>query len=111
VLASNDTPVAETVAAAVPEDGTALIDVLSAASDADGDALEVVEVTAPAHGTAEVVDGQIRYEPEADYNGPDTFRYRVQDPDGAFAAAAVLVDVTEENDPPLAADLDYSTSW
>src|SRR5690606_7862629 len=80
VLASNDTPVAETVAAAVPEDGTALIDVLSAASDADGDALEVVEVTAPAHGTAEVVDGQIRYEPEADYNGPDTFRYRVQDP-------------------------------
>ena len=84
------------------EDTPVLIDVVANDTDPDGDALRVVAVMAPAHGTATVVAGGMRYVPEPDYHGPDRFTYRVADSSGEMAAASVAVTVLPVNDAPVA---------
>ena len=84
------------------EDTPVLIDVVANDTDPDGDALQVVAIMAPAHGTATVVTGGMRYVPEPDYHGPDRFTYRVADSSGEMAAASVSVTVLPVNDAPLA---------
>jgi hypothetical protein len=67
------------------------IAVLANDGDADGDALDVSILAAPAHGTA-VVDPatlQVLYTPAPDFPDSDSFRYRVTDPSGATASAQV----------------------
>ena len=84
------------------EDTPVLIDVIANDTDPDGDTLRLVAVMAPAHGTATVVAGGMRYVPEPDYHGPDRFTYRVADSSGEMAAASVAVTVLPVNDAPLA---------
>ena len=79
------------------------IAVLDNDRDADGDPLTVVEILAPAHGTAVVADtGAVEYTPAPDYHGSDRFTYVVGDGSGLTARAAVAVTVLPVNDPPLA---------
>ena len=81
------------------------IDVLANDSDPNGDTLTVVEVSAPAHGTAVVAAaGTVEYTPEPDFHGTDRFTYVVGDGSGLTAQAAVDVTVLPVNDPPLAGD-------
>ncbi|MFN8105308.1 MAG: Ig-like domain-containing protein [Acidimicrobiia bacterium] len=63
-------------------------------------------ITTPAAlGTAEIgTDHTIRYTPNPNLSGTDTFGYRVCDTDGACDTAAVTVTVIAVNDPPTAAD-------
>ena len=98
----NRPPAAVDDQAETAEDTPVLIDVTANDTDPDGDPLRVVAVMAPAHGTATVVAGRLRYVPAPDYNGPDRFTYRVADSDGETAAAAVTVAVVPVNDAPLA---------
>ncbi len=91
--------------------GPASIDVLANDTDPDGNGTldpGSVEVTdGPANGAATGnPDGSISYEPETNFNGQDTFTYRVCDGgDPALCdTATVMVDVTPVNDPPEAAD-------
>ena len=49
------------------------IDVLANDSDPNGDTLTVVEVSAPAHGTAVVAAGTVEYTPGPDFHGTDRF--------------------------------------
>ena len=98
----NRPPTAVDDQASTAEDTPVLIDVVANDTDPDGDALRVVAVMAPAHGTATVVAGGLRYVPAPDYNGPDRFTYRVADSDGETAAAAVTVAVVPVNDAPVA---------
>ena len=98
----NRPPAAVDDQAETAEDTPVLIDVTANDTDPDGDPLRVVAVMAPAHGTATVVAGGLRYVPAPDYNGPDRFTYRVADSDGETAAAAVTVAVVPVNDAPLA---------
>ena len=98
----NRAPTAVDDQAETAEDTPVLIDVTANDTDPDGDPLRVVAVMAPAHGTATVVAGGLRYVPAPDYNGPDRFTYRVADSDGETAAAAVTVAVVPVNDAPLA---------
>ena len=105
VLPANDPPLAGDDAAETVEDTPAFIDVLANDSDPNGDTLTVVEVSAPAHGTAVVADtGAVEYTPEPDYHGTDRFTYVVGDGSGLTARAAVEVTVLPVNDPPLARD-------
>jgi hypothetical protein len=99
----NDLPVARDDSASVAEDGTVLIDVLANDSDVDGDALILVGVGTPAHGTAVIENGRIRYTPNADYHGPDSFTYEVRDAADAAATATVRVTVNPVNDLPTLA--------
>ena len=67
------------------------IDVLANDSDPNGDTLTVVEVSAPAHGTAvaAAAAGTVEYTPEPDFHGTDRFTYVVGDGSGLTARAAV----------------------
>ena len=111
----NDAPVAADDSATVAEDDDVLVD--AAADDSTGPAnesdqsLTITGVGSPSHGTAVLEAGQIRYTPDPDYNGPDSFTYTITD-DGTTAGladprsdtATVSVTVSEVNDTPVAVD-------
>jgi len=108
----NDCPVALDDFASVIEDSAGFIRVLSNDSDADiagcGNAIDPASVqitTAPAHGLA-VVDGfgVVRYTPDPDYCGPDSFGYQISDGLCNSGEAIATIDVTPLNDPPDAQD-------
>ena len=111
----NDAPRANDDEARTGEDDPALVDVL--ANDAagpnneTGQTLTITNVTDPANGTAEVVldgpnAGQVRYTPDPDYSGPDSFEYRVCDSGAPQQCATARVDVVVSavNDAPRAED-------
>ncbi|MDD5016736.1 MAG: Ig-like domain-containing protein, partial [Eubacteriales bacterium] len=114
----NDAPEATDDTGVTTEEDTAVtIDVLANDSDidqteglnADPDA-EVLSIqigesglTAPPHGSLAVVDGQIEYTPDADYNGPDSFTYYVYDGD-TTDMGTVSVTITQVNDNPVAVE-------
>ena len=102
VLPVNDPPLAGDDAADTPEDTSVTIAVLGNDSDVEGDALALVEASAPTHGTAVVDTGAVVYTPEPDFHGTDRFTYVVGDGSGLTAQAAVDVTVRPVNDPPLA---------
>ena len=101
----NAAPLAVDDAAETAEDTPVTIAVLANDSDPDGDTLTVVEVSAPAHGTARLTDaGTVEYTPEPDFHGIDRFTYVVDDGTGETARATVEVTVQPVNDPPQALD-------
>ena len=102
-------PEAENDRAETPEDTPLVIDVLANDSDPDGDELRVASVSAPEHGTATVVSGGVRYEPDLNWFGEDRFSYRAADPGGLTSRATVRVTVTPVNDPPEAVDDEAET--
>jgi outer membrane protein OmpA-like peptidoglycan-associated protein len=84
-----------------------LIDVL--ANDSTGLTLE--SVTQPAHGTATIENGKIRYVPDAGFSGTDTFTYTTVDANGVRSTATVTVTVPEGlNKVPVAQDDVASTT-
>jgi hypothetical protein len=101
VTSVNLTPVAIGDVATVAEDGTVLIVVR--ANDTGGDAPVVTAtVSDPPHGTAIIVGADVRYNPDPNYFGPDSFSYTIRDSDGETATATVVVTVTPVNDTPVA---------
>lgn len=67
-------------------------DVLGNDFDPDGDALELVSATAPAHGTVRCTAlGACLYRAEGDYTGPDAFSYELRDAAGETATGEVDV--------------------
>ena len=80
-------------------------------SDIDGDPLTVALVTGPTHGTLTLnANGSFTYTPDADYNGPDSFTYRVNDGTANSNIATVSLTVTPVNDAPVAADVTTTTA-
>jgi VCBS repeat-containing protein len=83
----------------IDEDTAVDINVLDNDTDADGDNLMVSDLTQPAHGSTSIKpDGTIRYTPDADFNGSDSFTYTVTDHNGGTATANVTVNITPVND-------------
>ncbi len=115
VTSVNDVPVAVNDAATGNEDTDITGDVTPGTagqdSDIDGDPLTVALVTGPTHGTLVLnADGSFTYTPDADYNGPDSFTYRVNDGTANSNIATVSLTVTPVNDPPVAADVSTTTA-
>ena len=90
--------------ATLAEDTSIDVDVLANDSDPDGDPLTIVGVGDPAHGTAAVVGNRVRYTPDSNFNGLDSFTYTIDDGDDGTATARVSVTVQPVNDVPLASD-------
>ncbi len=102
VTGTNDDPVANPDEATTAEDTPVTISVLANDSDLDGDPLTVTQATA-LHGTVTINDdGTLTYTPAADYNGPDTISYSIDDGHGGTAGSTVAVTVTAVNDDPVA---------
>ena len=109
VNAVNDRPVARDDSAATDEDTATSIDVLLNDTDAEPGQLSITDLSDPAHGTATVEAGRVRYTPDADYSGPDSFTYRASDGDDSSAPATVTINVRAVNDAPDA-DADAATT-
>jgi hypothetical protein len=73
--------------------------------DVDGDAITIIAVSTPSHGTASIVDGIVNYTPDGFWNGTDSFTYTVSD--GQYSATATItMTVYYQQYPPVATD-DY----
>ncbi|MBN8587765.1 MAG: tandem-95 repeat protein [Rhodothermia bacterium] len=100
---SNSAPIATADRTQTAEDTPIAILVLQNDSDPDEDALTILLDTLPTHGTVEVLNSQVQYKPNKDFNGFDQFRYRVQDTGNLFSLPVlVTVEVTPVNDAPIA---------
>jgi VCBS repeat-containing protein len=110
VSSVNDAPEAADDSATTDEDAAVTIPVLANDTDVDGDALRPVIVTGPSHGTLTVnTDGTVRYTPNANYNGTDSFTYKANDGSADSNVATVTLAVRSVNDAPAAANDSYST--
>ena len=76
--------------------------------DPDGEAIAVVVVGTPAHGTVDIANAStVVYQPEPGYVGLDRFDYTIVDGNGTEASAEVileLLDVDAPNQAPVARD-------
>ncbi|MFT5455988.1 MAG: VCBS repeat-containing protein, partial [Myxococcota bacterium] len=109
---SNDAPDVEDDAYGVIEDTLLVVDapgVLDNDSDPEGDLMSARVTVSPIHGALVLAaDGGFEFMPEADYVGPDSFVYVVDDSRGATSApATVTLTVGGENDAPRTLDDDY----
>jgi hypothetical protein len=95
----NDPPVAFSQSVATPED-TSLAIVLGA-SDPDNDPLGY-SLTSPAHGVLTGVPPNLTYTPAANYSGPDSFTFMVNDGQVSSDTATVSINVMAQPDPPVA---------
>jgi len=105
----NDPPIANDDFATTDEDVPVTIPVLNNDSDPDGaiNPTTVFVITNPSNGTVVVnPDGTVTYTPNANFNGNDSFVYRVCD-NGVPApvlcdTATVFINLNPVNDPPIA---------
>jgi CshA-type fibril repeat protein len=89
----------------IDEDTTLIVDLRANDSDPEGDDFDVISVGTPANGTATLLaDGTVKYMPNPDFSGTDTFTYTVEDAQGATDTATVTIDVAPVNDDPDAED-------
>lgn len=111
VLAPNEPPVANDDEADTAA-GTAIeIPVLANDADPDGDALRLVAIGQPVHGTASfVAPDRIRYVPQPGFSGIDRFGYTIDDGNGGVATGSVTVRVAGANRDPVAADVEVETT-
>ncbi len=96
----NAAPVANAQSLSVDEDQVTPI-VLSA-SDADGDPLDFIVDTSPAHGTLSGIGANLSYTPAANFFGSDTITFHANDGAADSAVVAVSITVLPVNDAPTA---------
>lgn len=104
VAAVNDGPIAGDDFVSVDEDGSlslSVADLLSNDADVDGDALSIAGITQGDQGALQIVNGNLVYTPDADYNGAASFAYTVTDSNGGVDIGVVHVDVRAVNDAPV----------
>ena len=101
VNAINDAPVPSYSASVSTDEDTLLSESLTA-SDVDLDELtySVKDGSGPAHGTLTLVAGGYTYDPDENYNGPDSFTIAVSD-GTTTVDCAIAVTVNSVNDAPV----------
>ncbi|MEW6681847.1 MAG: Ig-like domain-containing protein [Nitrospirota bacterium] len=103
----NSPPVANPQSVSTPED-TALAITLTG-SDPDGDPLTFAVSGGPLNGVLSGIAPNLTYTPTANYNGPDSFMFEVNDGTLTSAPATVSITVTPMNDPPVLAAIGNSS--
>ncbi|MGH1493720.1 MAG: Ig-like domain-containing protein [Acidimicrobiales bacterium] len=96
-------PIAGDDSVTTDEDASILIDVLANDSDDGSDPVTITGVGLAQNGTVSIETGQIRYEPDLNYNGADGFTYVISDGVNPQVTANVSVTVTPLNDAPVVA--------
>lgn len=96
----NTAPVANGQSATTAEDTPKQI-TLSASDFNVNNVLTFSVVNGPQNGTlSDIVDGKLTYTPNGDYNGPDSFTFKVNDGGKDSNTATVTIGVTPVNDAP-----------
>jgi VCBS repeat-containing protein len=95
----NDAPVVFTQSVNTPEDN--VVDISLTVFDPDGDPVEIAQITAPIHGSAFEIDTlKVRYTPDENWNGEDTFLVTVTDTLLLSQPEQITVQVISVNDAP-----------
>ena len=107
VVHINRDPQAGDDVASTNEDTAVNIDVLANDSDSDGDTITIHlccgGLGEPDHGSVSLnSNGTIKYTPDPDFFGVDTFGYGIHDGHGGDDTAGVTVTVNPVNDAPVA---------
>ena len=82
----------------VTDEGSPLLinDLIANDSDADGDAVKIVDIGEPGHGTIiKNDDGTYTYGPDSNYYGEDSFTYTISDGKGGFSTATANITINE----------------
>ncbi len=102
----NTPPVAQDDAYSTDEDTPLVVPapgVLDNDTDDDMDTLTAILVSDPSNGSVALgADGSFTYNPDPDYNGPDSFTYMADDGIDSSNVATVSLTVNDVNDPPVA---------
>lgn len=98
----NNPPTAEANSVMTREDTPVSITITG--SDQDGDPLTYSVIAGPAHGRLSGTEPNLTYSPNTNFNGPDSFTFKVNDGKTDSAAAIVSITVTAVNDQPTAND-------
>jgi len=96
----NDSPVATSRSATTAEDTA--VNVVLSGSDPEGNPLTYLIVAPPAHGSLSGSAPNLTYRPQTNYNGPDSFTFKVNDGSADSSVATISLTVTPVNDPPVA---------
>ena len=107
VKAVNDAPTAKDDRVTTQEDKSVSITLVG--NDPDGDSLSYSIVKGPSHGSLKGTAPNLRYLPKANFNGSDSFIFKVSDETADSNAATVSITVTAANDPPTANDDNATT--
>ena len=113
VHGENDAPVAVDDYYSVDEDSGLVVDtpgVLANDTDPEGDKVTATPFTKASHGELETLKdhGYFVYVPDANFNGVDSFTYRVTDGMAGPRVATVTITVNAVNDAPVAGSDSYS---
>lgn len=109
--ASNDPPVGTNDAVSTNEDIAHTFDPRVNDSDPNGDPITIIGSTNGANGSVAIIGGgtQLRYTPNANWSGSDSFTYTISD-GAASGSASVGVTVSAVNDAPNAVNDSISTN-
>ena len=95
-------PTANNDSATTDEDTPVNVNVLANDTEPDGDTLSVVSVTQGANGAVAInPDKTVKYSPNLNFFGSDSFTYTIDDGHGGQSTATVNVTVTAVNDAPV----------
>jgi len=109
VQSNNEPPVVGDLSAETLRNQPVDIDVLNEASDPDGDELNIAAFNQPQNGTVTQSGDALRYQPDDQFVGSDSFTFTITDGRGGEASAVVTVMVQSDNEPPIVGDLSAET--
>lgn len=99
VTSVNNAPVANSQSVTTTEDNPIAITLTG--SDVDGDSLTFTVTSSPTNGVLSGTAPNVTYTPDADYNGSDSFTFKVNDGSVDSGIATVSITINPVNDPPL----------
>ncbi len=99
---ANQSPTATTDILGTNEDIALDVNVLSNDSDPEGDSLSIETFTQPSNGSVvQFGDSTLRYQPNTNFFGLDTFQYTINDGQGNSTTGEVQLTVSAVNDAPV----------
>jgi len=101
-ISPNTLPIAESLTVTTPEDTP--VSIVLTGSDLDSDPLSYIIVSEPSDGRLSGNAPNLTYTPNENFNGSDSFSFKVNDGTADSTTATVSITISSVNDPPKAND-------